>query len=104
MVVKREESILVVDNNPTSLSVLVDFLTREGFDIHVAEDGKSALEVLDYIEPDFILLDVLMPRSRATSRVERRYTCRRSTAPIRFRFREVSRLRSSHSMKLSRSL
>ncbi len=57
-------SVLVVDDNPTNLSILIDYLEETGLKTFAAEDGESALELLEYIEPDFpdiILLDVMMP-------------------------------------------
>jgi diguanylate cyclase (GGDEF)-like protein len=59
---RKNDSILVVEDNPTNMGVLVDYLSQQGFDIHVAEDGESALELLNYTSPDIILLDVMMPR------------------------------------------
>lgn len=53
--------ILLVDDNPTNLSVLFDSLSDYGFKILVAQDGESAIEQLEYILPDLILLDVMMP-------------------------------------------
>lgn len=57
-----KDNILIVDDNPTNLGILVEYLTGQDFDIHVAEDGESALELLGMIHPDIILLDVMMPR------------------------------------------
>ena len=57
----EKESILVVDDNPTNLKLLADVLTQQGFKMFVAEDGESALETLNYIRPNLILLDVMMP-------------------------------------------
>lgn len=54
--------ILIVDDNPTNLDVLFDFLSDLGYDVLVAEDGVSALERVDYATPDLILLDVMMPK------------------------------------------
>lgn len=53
--------ILLVDDTPANLDLLVDYLTRGGFDVFVAENGQSALDRLRYLQPDLILLDVLMP-------------------------------------------
>lgn len=53
--------ILVVDDTPTNLEVLFDYLSDSGFRLLVAEDGESALETAKYALPDLILLDVLMP-------------------------------------------
>ncbi|PWT76436.1 MAG: hypothetical protein C5B46_01185 [Proteobacteria bacterium] len=53
--------ILIVDDTPSNLEVLVDLLSAHDFAVSVAEDGESALEQVAYIKPDLILLDVLMP-------------------------------------------
>ena len=53
--------ILVVDDNVTNLSLFFDFLQAGGYQVLVAEDGKSALERLKHAKPDLILLDVMMP-------------------------------------------
>jgi class 3 adenylate cyclase/AmiR/NasT family two-component response regulator len=53
--------VLVVDDNPTNISVLMDYLESEGFEVSAAESGESALEMLDFFVPDIILLDVMMP-------------------------------------------
>ncbi len=58
----RKALIMMVDDTPANLSVLSDLLCARGFKISVAEDGESALEQLQYVRPDLILLDVLMPR------------------------------------------
>ena len=54
--------ILIVDDSPVNLGVLVDLLGAHNFAVSVAEDGESALEQVDYVRPDLILLDVLMPK------------------------------------------
>ncbi len=53
--------VLLVDDTPANLDVLVQSLDKEGFDILVASDGTTALEVAGYSKPDLILLDVMMP-------------------------------------------
>jgi two-component system, sensor histidine kinase and response regulator len=54
-------TILVVDDNPTNLSVLFDLLSHEGFKVLVAGDGESAIAQVQYVQPDLLLLDVMMP-------------------------------------------
>ena len=56
-----EGSVLVVDDNPTNLSVLVNLLKDVGMRVLVATDGESAIEQTKYVKPDLILLDVMMP-------------------------------------------
>ncbi|MCT7983855.1 response regulator [Laspinema sp. A4] len=54
-------TILIVDDMPTNLGSVVEFLSESGFKIWVARSGKSALKKVEYSQPDLILLDVLMP-------------------------------------------
>ena len=53
--------IVIVDDKPTNLGVLFDFLSDSGFKVLVAQDGESAIEKVNYGHPDLILLDVMMP-------------------------------------------
>lgn len=55
------EVVLVVDDVPSSLGALVDELEAEGYTVLVAGDGAAALERLELVMPDAILLDALMP-------------------------------------------
>ena len=56
-----EGSVLVVDDNPTNLSILVNLLRDVGLRVLVAIDCESAIEKTKYVKPDLILLDVMMP-------------------------------------------
>ncbi|OIP72021.1 MAG: hybrid sensor histidine kinase/response regulator [Oscillatoriales cyanobacterium CG2_30_40_61] len=53
--------ILIVDDNPTNLAVLSQTLKSAGFAVRVAEDGESALELVERKQPALILLDIQMP-------------------------------------------
>lgn len=55
------DSILAVDDTPDNLLLLEAILSEEGYDIHTAEDGMSALKQIEQSPPDLILLDVMMP-------------------------------------------
>ena len=54
--------ILIVDDVASNLKVLFTYLTNDGFEVLVAQDGESALEKAEYALPDLILLDIVMPR------------------------------------------
>lgn len=54
-------NILIVDDMPINLGVIVTFLQDAGFGIRIARSGESALRRVQYDHPDIILLDVLMP-------------------------------------------
>ncbi|MFN8504843.1 HD domain-containing phosphohydrolase [Kouleothrix sp.] len=53
--------ILVVDDEPSIVDVLTRFLTREGYSVVTAANGREALERVQQEPPDLILLDVTMP-------------------------------------------
>ena len=53
--------VLVVDDAPSSLGVLCDTLESAGYTVLVAGDGETALQRLELVTPDAILLDGLMP-------------------------------------------
>lgn len=59
--IAHEGTILVVDDLPDNLNVLLDFLSKEGFKVLVAKGGNAALKKAAYAHPDLILLDVMMP-------------------------------------------
>jgi PAS domain S-box-containing protein len=57
----KQDLILIVDDDSTNLKVLFRFLKESGFKVLVAQDGESAIEKLQEVSPDLILLDVMMP-------------------------------------------
>ncbi len=54
-------TILVVDDEPASLKLLTDLLTKQGYDVRPADSGELALESVRATVPDLILLDLRMP-------------------------------------------
>lgn len=58
---KSPRRVLVVDDTPANLSLVLDALSEAGHEILVAENGRSALALLEHTTPDLILLDVVMP-------------------------------------------
>jgi DNA-binding response OmpR family regulator len=55
--------VLVVDNDPANFSLIEILLFREGYEFHYQDSGKGAIASLDHIQPDLILLDVIMPET-----------------------------------------
>ncbi|MGH8891110.1 MAG: response regulator transcription factor [Acidothermaceae bacterium] len=70
--------ILVVDDDPTISDVVARYLTREGYDVTLAADGYAALDVAAAVQPDLVVLDIMLPGIDGLS------VCRklRETAPI----------------------
>ncbi|MGB3535297.1 MAG: response regulator [Microcoleaceae cyanobacterium] len=56
-----ENTILVIDDNPTNLRIAVNSLEQQGFNVLIARDGASGIKRAKYAHPYLILLDVLMP-------------------------------------------
>ncbi|NJN86349.1 MAG: response regulator [Leptolyngbyaceae cyanobacterium SL_7_1] len=54
-------TVLIVDDTPSNLNLLFNVLRNSGFKVLVAQSGKSALQKVEYANPDLILLDILMP-------------------------------------------
>lgn len=59
--IAQEAKILIVDDDPANLNVLLDYLYQSGYKVLIAPDGEQALRQVEYVLPDLILLDVMMP-------------------------------------------
>ena len=57
----RDVRILFADDDPGMRALVVINLEAEGFAVTTAEDGNSALEAVERVHPDLIVLDVMMP-------------------------------------------
>ncbi|MEM8905483.1 MAG: response regulator transcription factor [Actinomycetota bacterium] len=55
-------TVLVVDDEDSIVDALALGLRREGFRVHVAQDGTEALTLFDTAQPDLVLLDVMLPK------------------------------------------
>ncbi len=73
----ERKKILLVDDSNTVLMLEGMILREEPYDLHVAKDGREALEMALSQRPDLILLDVVMP---VMDGIE---TCRRLRAATR---------------------
>ena len=71
---ERSPCILLVDDEASVISTLKTFLQLSGFEVEVAQNGEQALEKLERLRPDLVVLDVLMPHldGRETLRRMRR--------------------------------
>ena len=54
--------VLLVDDEESFVDALTVGLQEEGFTVYVARDGVAALEAFDDVNPDLVLLDVMLPR------------------------------------------
>ncbi len=56
-----EKKILVVDDEKPIADILQFNLRKEGYDVYCAYDGIEALKMVEEIQPDLILLDIMLP-------------------------------------------
>jgi CheY-like chemotaxis protein len=61
-IMSKQAQILIVDDDEEIRSFLGALLEDEGYQVESAEDGLAALEKLEKVRPDLILLDIMMPR------------------------------------------
>ena len=74
------QTVMVVEDEEAFIDALVVGLQREGFGVEVARDGAEALSNFERVNPDIVLLDVMLPKVSGTD------VCReirkRSVVPI----------------------
>ncbi len=58
----ERKQVLIADDETNLRRVLAAQLTRDGYDVHVAEDGAAALELLEEHHIDVLITDLRMPR------------------------------------------
>ncbi len=57
-----KRKILVADDEPDIVTLLVSILKSENYDVIEASDGEEALMVIKMSRPDAIILDIMMPK------------------------------------------
>ena len=55
------QTVLVIDDDPAQLELMVKFLERQDFNVRTASNGPSGLEIARMVKPRAITLDVMMP-------------------------------------------
>jgi two-component system alkaline phosphatase synthesis response regulator PhoP len=55
------KKILIVDDEKDILDMLSYLLTKENYTVYTAENGKEGIEIAEKVNPDLIILDVMMP-------------------------------------------
>jgi two-component system response regulator VicR len=56
-----EKKILIVDDEKPIADILQFNLEKEGYEVHCAYDGNEALQKVEDLQPDLILLDIMLP-------------------------------------------
>lgn len=58
----RPKRILIADDEPDILEIISFNLTREGYEVYTAKNGDEAIERAKQLNPDLIVLDIMMPK------------------------------------------
>jgi len=56
------QTVLLVEDEESFIDALTIGLKKEGFRVEVARDGMEALAKFDIVQPDVVLLDVMLPK------------------------------------------
>ena len=56
-----KQKILIVDDDSNIAELIFLYLTKECFDVKIAEDGNEALDIFKQYQPDLVLLDLMLP-------------------------------------------
>jgi CheY-like chemotaxis protein len=57
------KTVLIIDDEPDTLTYFSSLLQDEGFETMVAENGDEALKKVSAVKPDLITLDITMPET-----------------------------------------
>lgn len=58
----KPKRILIADDEPDILEIVSYNLTKEGYEVYTAKNGDEALERSKQLNPDLIILDIMMPK------------------------------------------
>ncbi|MCX6317446.1 MAG: response regulator transcription factor [Bacteroidetes bacterium] len=58
----KSRKVLIADDEPDILEILKYNLSNEGYEVFTAKDGDEALEKARRIQPELVILDIMMPK------------------------------------------
>jgi len=58
----KSQKILIIEDDPDILEFVSFNLRKEGYEVFVAKDGVKGVQMCIQVQPDLVLLDVMMPR------------------------------------------
>jgi DNA-binding response OmpR family regulator len=57
----NQKKIIIVEDEPSLIFTLQDTLENEGYEVHVVNEGTTAVDKVQEVEPDLMLLDLMLP-------------------------------------------
>jgi DNA-binding response OmpR family regulator len=57
----KSKKVLIVDDEPNILLSLEFLMKKSGFEVFIARDGSEALDIIEKVIPDVVILDIMMP-------------------------------------------
>ena len=55
------ETVLYIEDNEANIEIVSRILSREGFDIHICENGTDGISKAEEVTPDLIIVDLHLP-------------------------------------------
>jgi CheY-like chemotaxis protein len=59
---RERKAVVLVDDDPMILVAMTEVLTGAGYEVHTARDGLEALALVRAVKPDYVILDVVLPK------------------------------------------
>jgi two-component system response regulator (stage 0 sporulation protein F) len=60
------KKILIIDDEAGIVQEIKDFLSEEGYEVHVADSAKAGIKLIEEIRPDVVMIDVKLPDASGT--------------------------------------
>ena len=57
------KKVLIADDEPNIVAAIEFLMKQRGYDVYTATDGGEALDVVERVVPDLVVLDVMMPQT-----------------------------------------
>lgn len=54
--------VLLIEDEARIREVISDYFEQDGWEVHQADNGPDALQWFDHLQPDLVILDIMMPR------------------------------------------
>lgn len=82
MTAKKIKTLLLIEDDKETADTITEALSQSGWQIEKAEEGRGALDRLEAIKPDIILLDLILPKMDGFEVLKRLRQAKRFVKPI----------------------